>query len=171
MKKNWDHPELRGDGSREKHPQLKNHQKKKEGWLTGSKISQIINGVDHPHPAISLKVGENNFTAILDIQASTSFVNQRVARFLPHTKINQPGLVRGVVNNITYTVTGQTFLTANCSGMKVEILVAIIQDLTADVILGHDFLIKYEVILDYAAHEIFMGNDRQLRVAWRTEVM
>ena len=90
-----------------------------------------------------------------------------MAKFLPVIQNNQSGSVRRAVRNVTYTGTGQTFLSANCSGMKIEIPVAVIKDPTADVILGHDFLVKYEVILDYAAHEIFMGKDRRLRVAWK----
>jgi hypothetical protein len=166
----WDHPGLRGDGSGKSpstYEPTNNHQKKKKGWFNKRKINQIINDVDHPRPAINLKVRDNSFTAILDSQASTSFVNQRVARFLPAIQNNHSGSVRGGVNNVTYTVMGQTFLSENCSGMKIEIPVAVIKDLTADVILGHDFLVKYEVILDYAAHEIFMGKDRRLRVAWK----
>jgi hypothetical protein len=98
----WDHPGLRGDGSG-KSPSTQEptntNQKKKEDWFTRSKISQIVNDADHPRPAINLKVKDNHFTAILDSQASASFVNHRVARFLPPTQNNQPGSVRGAVNN------------------------------------------------------------------------
>ena len=166
----WDHSGLRGDGSAKSpstHEPTNNHQKKKKGWFNRCKIGQIINDVDHPRPTINLKVRDNSFTAILDSQSSTSFVNQRVARFLSAIQNKQSGSVRGAVNNVTYTVMGQTFLSANCSGMRIEIPVAVIKNLTADVMSGHDFLVKYEVILDYAAHEIFMGKDRQLRVAWK----
>ena len=40
------------------------------------------------------------------------------------------------------------------------------KDLTLDVILGHNVLDMYEVVIDYTAHEVFLGKDKWSRLVW-----
>lgn len=69
-----------------------------------------------------------------------------------------------MVQNIRYNIEAH-ILKAKCSTLYIKIPGAVVTDL----ILGHDFLEKYGVILDYTCQIIFMDNDnhiRILRIAW-----
>lgn len=129
-------------------------------------IGQMISDGNCPQPAIILKIGNKNFKAILDSQASYSFVNKNVAELLIPMVPHHLGQVKGAVSKVAYSVDGQTLLAAKCMDEDIEITVAVIRDLIPEIILGHDFLVAYDVILDYAAQEIFLGKNKRLRVAW-----
>ncbi|MGP1910871.1 MAG: hypothetical protein ACTS47_01050 [Candidatus Hodgkinia cicadicola] len=60
--------------------------------------------MDQPCPAIDVSIQGKSFTAILDTQASHSFINQMVAKLLQSLK-EKTGHVRGAVNTVIYMVT------------------------------------------------------------------
>lgn len=118
-------------------------------------IGQIISKdrADQPRPAINITIMDRSVTAILDSQASDSFVNHHVATLLrPYRPNYTAGFVKGAVPGVTYKVEGHTLLKAKCSSEIIELPVKVVKDLSPDVILGHDFLSKYGVIMDYTAN-------------------
>lgn len=139
---------------------------KSERWLGEDCIGQILSIQDHCRPAIQLVIKDVTYTCILDTQASGSFVSNRIINSLPKPKESRNHIVNGAVEGISYKVVGQTILRGKCASMDIEIDVLVIDKLMPDVILGHDFLEKYHVIIDYTANEIFMGVDHRKRVAW-----
>ena len=42
----------------------------------------------------------------------------------------------------------------------------VVKNLIPGVILGHDFLTKYGVVIDYTANEIFFGEKNRMRLPW-----
>lgn len=158
------HSGLRGDGTGDK--KAPQNPTDKEPWTSRKGIGQIVSGTDQTRPAITVRIKDRSFSAILDSQASNSFVNEAVAKLLPPMKSRHPERVMGATDRVTYSIQGQTRLTARCLDIPIEVDVAVIENLVPDIILGHDFLVEYNVILDYASHEIFLGKDRRLRVAW-----
>lgn len=131
-------------------------------------IGQIVSegGAVHPRPAINIQIRDKPFTAILDTQASHSFVSMEVARLLKPVRPDKVNSVRGAVHGVNYYIEGYTILRAKCSTEEIDLPVKVIKDLIPNIILGHDFLIKYGVIIDYTANEIFLGNESRVRLAW-----
>lgn len=129
------------------------------GQIVGTQI------VDHPSKAIQLTVKNQALTCILDTQASGSFISNRLLKYLPTMEQCKNNQVSGAVESMKYNILGQTVLKARYSGLDIEINVAVIDKLLPDVILGHAFLIKYCVIIDYTSREIFIGMDHRKRAA------
>ena len=164
----WDQSKLGGSGpghTNSPRESVKTYEHK-DMWLGQEGIGQIVSSQDHPRPALRIELGSTALTAILDTQASDSFISNRVVHMLPFVKSCQRTQVIGATSNVTYQILGQTVLKGKCSNLDLQIPVFVISDLIPDVILGHDFLSKYGVILDYTAHEIFMGKDNRKRIAW-----
>lgn len=162
-KLNRDRSSRGGDGSgRVSKPQANNT------WLRSECIGQIHNedGRNHPRPAIQLTIKDRPFTAILDTQASHSFVNLNVASLLKPVRPDRTAVVKGAVHGINYNVEGYTYLQAKCSSEVIDIPVKVVKGLIPDIILGHDFLTKHGVVIDYTANEIFFGNKCRTRLAW-----
>lgn len=137
-------------------------------WLGGQNIGQIVteDGATPPRPAINLTIRGKPFTAILDTQASHSFVNTEVARLLKPVMADKVLYVKGAVPGVTYKIEGLTVLEAKCSSEEIDLPIKVVKCLIPDIILGHDFLTQYGVIIDYTANEIFLGKEGRIRLGW-----
>lgn len=94
-------------------------------------------------------------------------MNARTVRCLkPFKPDDSTAIVKGAVYGVTYDVVGQAILRAKCSDETIDIPVKIVKDHKPYVILGHDFLTKYGVIMDYTANEIFLGIKNRVILRW-----
>lgn len=96
-------------------------------------------------PSHQVEWNNKLLTTILDTQASCSFISDRLKGFVPTVK----WYIKGVVQNMRYNTEGNTTHEAKCCNLDIEIPVSLLPNLIPDIILDHDFLKKYGVILDH----------------------
>lgn len=148
-------------------PQIVSPQKTASEWRRGSHIiSQVNTPQDYPRPAINMLINNKTVTALLDTQASGSFISSRLTNLLPEIQYNDMEDVRGAVKYMKYKCLGQGILKGKCSTVNIDLKVMVILNLDPDIILGHDFLTQYGVILDYTSQELFIGKESRVRIAW-----
>ncbi|XP_068084319.1 caspase-3 [Anabrus simplex] len=85
-------------------------------WLEGKHIVKICSD-DEPnpfHPAINLTINDKPSIAILDIQASDSFVSMNVAKLLKPVHPAKVATVMGATHHMHYQIEDCTFLQAKC---------------------------------------------------------
>ena len=132
-------------------------------------IGQIGADQGCPRPAITILIKNKPHIAVLDSQASDTFVSDRLINYLAYTTTDYYKTVMGAAQDVSYTVKGKTILQAKCANVNIEIPAFVIKGLISDVIFGHDFLVKYGAVLDYNTNEIFFGKNTRVRLAWRND--
>lgn len=119
-----------------------------------------------PTPAVELEFPSGEVVALLDSQAGRTYVRKWVAEKYGNP-ISGPEVVARMADGRVINVNGYCELHAKISGLEVRIMAAVLDQLTTDVLLGHDFLVEQGASWDYSAGTIHLGNDQRKTISWR----
>jgi hypothetical protein len=119
-----------------------------------------------PTPAVELEFPSGFVTALLDSQAQQSYANPSIAnKFGTHTH----GLKASVrmTNGHIVSTNGSAVFETRIGTLDIKFEATILNNLYCDVLLGHDFLVNYEVSWDYATCTIHMGSQIRTSTCWK----
>lgn len=119
----------------------------------------------HSSSPIYINVQVNNIRhpAIVDTGSAVTIINQQLLQKINHQKFIPSRKTHQSANNTSINIIGEIQLEIKIQGHKTYILADVATNLVADLLLGNDWIINNNVIIDTLQKQIFLTNpDRRI---------